>query len=147
MTADFQALLSRSSLAEPVRLVKLLIAGSRSLEPSVMEVSDAVDRLLDYGCGHGSLMPNEIVSGCARGVDRVGEFYAEACGLKLTRFPITPRDWKTYGRSAGPRRNMHMAKYADALLAFWDGVSRGTGDMIRQMRDRGKPALVVEVKR
>jgi hypothetical protein len=36
-----------------------------------------------------------------------------------------------------------MAAVADALVAFWDGQSRGTADMIRLMQTAGKPVRVV----
>ena len=39
-------------------------------------------------------------------------------------------DWNKYGKSAGPKRNLQMAEYADALIAFWDDKSRGTASMI-----------------
>lgn len=69
----------------------------------------------------------EIVSGAARGADSLGERYAEENGLSIHR---KPADWDTYGKSAGYRRNAEMAEYADALVAFWDGKSRGTKHMI-----------------
>jgi hypothetical protein len=37
-----------------------------------------------------------------------------------------------------------MAAYADALVAFWDGASPGTRDVVTRMRSLGKPTLVVE---
>lgn len=42
-----------------------------------------------------------------------------------------------YDARAGPRRNGKMAEYADALVAFWDGDSNGTEDMVDQARDAG----------
>lgn len=134
---DIKALIARSIPGE-VRLVKLVIAGSRSLEPSLDRIHDAVDALLED-----DIVPCEIVSGCARGVDRAGEQWAASVGLPIRRFAITQRDWQTYGRSAGPRRNAEMARYAGALLAFWDGRSNGTRDMIDVMRRRGKPVRVM----
>lgn len=58
-------------------------------------------------------------------------------------FKVFPADWKKYGRSAGPRRNRQMAEYADAAIVFWDGKSRGTQNMIQQMRELGKPVEVI----
>lgn len=83
-----------------------------------------------------------VVSGAARGVDRLGERYAAERGLHLTRFPA---QWDLYGRSAGMRRNTEMAAYADALIAVWDGVSRGTANMIALMEKFGKPYFVRRV--
>lgn len=83
----------------------------------------------------------QIVSGCASGADALGERYAQEKGYSLKRFPA---DWNSYGRSAGPKRNRQMAQYADALIAFWDGVSRGTKNMIDEATSAG---LLVRVKR
>jgi|Laugrespbdmm15dd_1035085.scaffolds.fasta_scaffold00442_14 hypothetical protein len=69
----------------------------------------------------------EIVSGCANGADKIGEKFAESFGLPISRFPA---NWSKYGKSAGPIRNLEMAKYADELIAFWDGKSSGTKNMI-----------------
>ncbi len=139
------ALIARSSLGSPVRLVKLCIAGSRHLpfNPTLDDIHDAIDRML----AEHDIIPSEIVSGCAKGVDRAGIEWANAVGLPVKPFAVTPRDWQRYGKSAGPRRNAEMAKYADALLAFHDGKSPGTADMIQQMRHRKKPVRVVKVGR
>ncbi|MBR2788851.1 MAG: DUF2493 domain-containing protein [Erysipelotrichaceae bacterium] len=73
----------------------------------------------------------EIISGHARGADSLGEKYAEEKGLKCIVFPA---DWKKYGRAAGPIRNRQMLDYAleeeAHLVAFWNGESRGTKNMI-----------------
>jgi len=69
----------------------------------------------------------EIVSGAARGADKLGERYALERGYPVKRFPA---DWGTYGKRAGYIRNEEMGEYADALIAFWDGRSRGTKHMI-----------------
>src|SRR5436190_907473 len=76
----------------------------------------------------------EVVSGCARGVDTLGEAWAEAHGVPVTRFPA---DWRRYGKGAGPVRNRQMARYADALVAVFNGTSAGTANMIAQARQRG----------
>ena len=69
----------------------------------------------------------EIVSGGAKGADKLGEKYAKEKNYKLKVFPA---DWNTHGKAAGYIRNEEMAKYADALIAFWDGESKGTKHMI-----------------
>ena len=70
---------------------------------------------------------DEIVSGTARGVDRLGEKWAKDNGVKLTRMPA---DWDEYGKRAGYLRNEEMAEYADAVILVWDGKSKGTGHML-----------------
>lgn len=68
-----------------------------------------------------------IVSGKARGADAMGERYAREYGYPVLPFPA---EWEKYGRKAGVLRNMEMAKNADALVAFWNGESKGTKSMI-----------------
>lgn len=68
-----------------------------------------------------------IVSGMAQGADRLGWEYGKEFDVPVTEFPA---DWKTHGKSAGYKRNVEMAQNADALIAFWDGASRGTKHMI-----------------
>lgn len=68
-----------------------------------------------------------VVCGMARGADSLGEIYAKNRGYDVHPFPA---EWNKYGKSAGYRRNEQMAQNADALVAFWDGKSRGTKHMI-----------------
>ena len=65
----------------------------------------------------------EIVSGGARGVDRQAADFAKTHGIKLTEF--LP-DYARFGKGAPLKRNVQIAEYADAVLAFWDGKSKGT---------------------
>lgn len=76
----------------------------------------------------------QIISGGARGADTLGERYAAERGFSLRRFPA---DWERYGKSAGVRRNKEMAQNADALIAYWDGFSRGTKNMIDEATEAG----------
>ena len=81
-----------------------------------------------------------IVSGHASGADTLGERYAQERGYETE---VYPADWKTNGRAAGPIRNAQMAAVADALIAFWDGKSRGTKNMIDTATKRGLQVAVV----
>lgn len=81
-----------------------------------------------------------IVSGHARGADTLGEKYAQDEGFALE---IYPAQWKKLGKQAGYRRNEQMAEVADALIAFWDGESKGTKHMIDIMNNKGLPTKVV----
>jgi len=68
-----------------------------------------------------------IISGGARGADKLGQEYALIKGYE---YIIMPAEWNKYGNSAGYRRNEEMAKRADACVVFWDGVSKGSKHMI-----------------
>lgn len=81
-----------------------------------------------------------IVSGHASGADALGERYAQERGYKLETYPA---DWQTHGKAAGPIRNEQMANISNALIAFWDGKSRGTKNMIETATKRGLQVAVV----
>jgi glycerophosphoryl diester phosphodiesterase len=70
----------------------------------------------------------------ASGADSHGAHWAHDNGIEVKEFHA---QWKRFGRSAGPRRNQHMADNADALIAVWDGQSHGTKNMIDIARSRG----------
>ena len=82
----------------------------------------------------------EIVTGGAKGVDTDAMRYAEEQGLKLTVFKP---HFERYRRGAPLMRNREMIAYADCVVAFWDGVSRGTKHGIEEARTSGKPLTVV----
>lgn len=81
-----------------------------------------------------AINPTCIVSGTARGVDRLGEQIAADHNLPVARYPAK---WDKYGPTAGFIRNGVMAANADALVAVWDGRSPGTKNMIAQARLQG----------
>ena len=75
-----------------------------------------------------------IISGGARGADSIGEQWATDHDIPLI---IMPARWDLYGKSAGYRRNVEMAKQATHLVACWNGHSRGTRHMLDIAKDRG----------
>lgn len=100
--------------------VKTIIAGSRD-GVTADDVANALmipDRDWDI---------TKVVSGTARGVDTFGEEWAARWNVPVIRMPA---NWDEHGKSAGYIRNMEMAAYADALVAIWDGKSKGTKHMI-----------------
>lgn len=110
--------------------MKLIIAGSRTFTDIgfMEEMLDAF--VLDV---------SEVVCGKARGADTLGEQWAILHGIPVKPFPA---DWDRYGKSAGFRRNLQMAEYANALAAFWDGKSRGTQHMVAAMKDLKRPVYI-----
>lgn len=85
----------------------------------------------------------EIVSGGARGADKLGERFAEDYGFDIKRFiPKWQNPDGSTDRGAGIKRNHEMGNYANALIAYWDGKSSGTRDMINYARKKG---LIVKV--
>jgi hypothetical protein len=98
--------------------MRVIIAGSRNVWDYTI-VETAMNNL--------SKLPTEVVSGTAKGVDKLGEKWAKLNAIPVKRFPAK---WNVYGKRAGYLRNAEMARYADGLVAIWDGKSRGTMHMI-----------------
>lgn len=117
---------------------RIIIPGSRGFTnfPLMERMLDRL--LLQYGDDI------EIVSGHAEGADKLGEEYAKKHNIKCAVFPA---QWEKHGRKAGPLRNTQMLEYAmkqePVVVAFWDGQSRGTLDMLGKAQRNGVPATVI----
>lgn len=81
----------------------------------------------------------EIVSGGAKGIDNCAKEYAIKNRLILTEF--LP-EYKRYGRNAPLKRNLQIIDYADLVLAFWDGQSKGTKFVIEHCKAQNKPVRI-----
>lgn len=84
----------------------------------------------------------EVVSGGAKGVDTCGEEWARENDIPWRVFPA---EWDRFGKGAGYIRNSEMADYADALIAIWDGKSRGTKNMIESAKRKGLKVYVYKI--
>lgn len=106
--------------------MKVAIIGSRKLN---------VENLQDY-LPEGT---DEIVSGGAKGIDTCARNFAIKNGLKLTE--LRP-EYNKYGRGAPLKRNETIVNYADMVLAFWDGESKGTKFVINYCEKVGKECKI-----
>ena len=113
--------------------MKVIIAGGRNFR-DYNQLRESCDNILV------NQKEVEIVSGTAAGADTLGERYAQEKGYEVKKFPA---QWDLYGKSAGYKRNQQMAEYADGLIAFWDGKSRGTKHMIDIANKMGLKVRVV----
>lgn len=85
-----------------------------------------------------------IISGkCKTGPDNSAFWYAKHNKINFEEFPA---DWDKYGKAAGPIRNKQMAEYGDALLLIWDGKSKGSANMKKEMLTLSKPIYEVILK-
>ena len=109
--------------------MKIAIIGSRNLQ--IRDLSPYV------------FEGDENVSGGASGIDTCAALYAKEKGLTLTVF--LP-EYKRYGRAAPIKRNYEIVDYADKIVAFWDGSSKGTLSVIRYAERIHKPCEVVLCK-
>lgn len=107
--------------------MKLAIIGSRGIIVEDIEwyLPDGVD---------------EIVSGGAKGADLCAKEYAKKNDIKYTEF--LP-DYNRYGRAAPIKRNDEIINYADEVIAFWDGASKGTQYTVKRAQKLGKKVTVI----
>ena len=98
--------------------MRIIVAGCRNVTDE-----KTVERILS---GYIAVKDVVITGGC-RGVDQIAHDWAHRMFAKNE---VHQADWETHGKAAGPMRNRQMAEDADLLVAFWDGMSRGTKNMI-----------------
>lgn len=126
--------------------IKIIVAGSRSFS-DISTLTNIIDHVLNLYVYKKGFAKNkiEIVCGMARGADLLGKRYAEVNGYDVKCFPA---NWDLYGKSAGYLRNKEMAEYAasekgyGALIAFWNGNSKGTKNMIDLAKEYGLKTFV-----
>ena len=129
--------------------LRVIIAGSREFNDFPKLMNSSIEILTEISKKRDDLDRIRIVSGTARGADKLGEQYAKIAGYELSKFPA---DWDGLGKRAGYVRNAEMAKFAveddsyGVLIAFWDGQSRGTKHMIDLAKKYGLEVHVVNYK-
>ena len=102
--------------------MKLIIAGSRSFTSYELLKFEVKKFIIEQ-----NNRPALIISGTARGADKLGERFATEYGIPIDRWPAK---WEELGIRAGLIRNEEMAQIATHCIVFWDGKSRGTKNMI-----------------
>ncbi len=109
--------------------MKIAIIGSRNI--SKLNLKDFLPNDID-----------EIVSGGAKGVDTIAKKFAQQNNIKITEF--LP-NYECFGQIAPLKRNIEIIEYADTVLAFWDGKSRGTKYVIDNCKKMNIPINVIIV--
>jgi len=89
---------------------------------------------------------SEIVSGGARGIDSLAKRYAKEHRLMLTEFLPDYGAEIDNPRAAPLLRNQKIVDYADYVIAFWDGQSKGTRYTIQYAHKKNKPIKLVLLK-
>jgi hypothetical protein len=110
--------------------VKTIIAGSRDINSMI---------LVERAIANSGFNITEVVCGGAKGVDSLGAKWGSDRGIPIMYFHP---EWDTHGKSAGYKRNVKMGAYADALIAVWNGVSKGTKHMIDIAKHNGLKVFV-----
>lgn len=114
---------------------RVVVAGSRSFD----DYKRLETELDSYLAGKTNVT---IISGTARGADRLGERYAAEHNMKLERYPA---EWDKYHKGAGPIRNHKMVLAADAVVVFWDNESSGSKNIIDYAREENVPYKIIRV--
>lgn len=126
--------------------LRIIVAGGRDFNDFPLLMNKCIGIIATVTKEDNTIDKIRIVSGSARGADKLGEQYAQIAHYDVSRFPAA---WDIYGKSAGYRRNADMAKFASEegnigiLIAFWDGKSRGTKHMIDLAKRYGLDVYVV----
>lgn len=117
--------------------MKVIVAGGRDFLDYNKAKHDILEAINDGFIS----WDDELVCGKARGADMIGwQVWNQVIKNKIHDFPA---DWDKHGRAAGPIRNSEMGQFADKLIAFWDGESKGTKHMIDYMAKLDKPVRVI----
>lgn len=119
--------------------MRLIIAGSRDFSDYTLLEREVLRFLKRHRKDKEKV---EIVSGQARGADRLGERFADRFGLEKI---LMPADWDKHGKKAGFLRNEEMGKVATHSIVFWDGVSNGSVHMIGVAKRNGLTHETVKV--
>ena len=85
-------------------------------------------------------VPDNIVSGGAKGADTLATQFATEMGIPLLVFKP---DYQKYGRGATLIRNTQIIKNAEVVFAFWDGESKGTKDSITKAKKLQKELYII----
>ena len=133
---------------------KVIIAGSRSFNDYSL-LRTELDKLFNE--------PFIIVSGGAKGADSLGEQYAQEKGYEIERYlakwndlsvpncRIKYNSYGAYNAMAGHNRNQEMLNAilnnldGGCVVAFWDGQSKGTENMINISKKAGISIKIVKI--
>lgn len=117
--------------------MRTIIAGGRDVPASIAEglVKASIE-----ASGWANQI-TQVIHGDALGIDRAAGRVCEG----TYRVRAVPADW-SLGKAAGPIRNRKMAEMADALIAIWDGKSRGTKNMIETAERRGLKVFIHRIE-
>ena len=117
--------------------MRLAVIGGRDFKNYELLLK-CLTRWGSYPLGFGVI--DEVVSGGAKGADSLAAKAAKELDIDVTE--IIP-DWDRFGKSAGFIRNTEIINSADAVLAFWDGTSRGTKDSIDKAIEIGLEVFII----
>ncbi|MBK1973014.1 DUF2493 domain-containing protein [Campylobacter sp. TTU-622] len=120
--------------------MKLLVCGGRDYK-DIERFNKEMDNIF-------SLYQNQIdtiIEGGASGADNMAKNYALKNKINLIEVKA---NWQHFGKAAGPIRNKKMLSMLDnndCVLAFWNGISKGTKNMIKIAKDKNITVIVISI--
>ena len=125
--------------------MNIAIIGSREISlESVKQIKEYIKKLPSdttiitgawYDCGMGSAK-------ATWGADRAALEGAIDAGLRIL---MTVANGLVYQEKAGLIRNHDTVKYADKVVAFWNGKSTGTMHTVKLAKKAGKEVEIINV--
>lgn len=85
----------------------------------------------------------ELVSGGAKGIDSCVKEFSKAHNIRFTEFLPAYNKYRKY---APIKLNLEIINYADYVIAFWDGKSKGTKFVIDNCKALNKPIKIIVIK-
>lgn len=124
-------------MSSQTKKVRIVVCGTRAYDDET-HVFKALDQLTRKW----NKEDIAIVTGGAEGPDKIAEQWSFK---RMVTRVIFHADWQKYGKQAGMIRNSEMAKYGTHCVAFWDGESVGTRDMIRKAKKQGLKVKIIDI--
>ena len=121
--------------------MQLAIIGSRNFT-NYAQLRDVINQYFvsHQDAGYPKFTFDTIISGGAKGADDMGAKFAKINNIGLREY--IP-DWDKHGKSAGFIRNRNIINDSDFILAFWDGISKGTANSLSLAKKQKKPTLII----
>ncbi len=117
-------------------MIKLAIVGGRDYTNYEHFKTIVNDFVTEIG------VPNEIISGGAKGVDTMASMWAKEHNIPIIE--LKP-DWNKFGKRAGILRNTDIIDASTHVLALPTSKSIGTHDSINKAKNLNKILKVVNV--
>lgn len=147
------SVISQEELEELDPIEDIIVAGGRDFNNY-----DLLADVIEYCVSMGFISDDAtLICGEAKGADTQAKMFWEDAGLSIASYPakwddisglnepvqigVHP-DGKKYNKLAGTNRNGRMSAVGKGLIAFWDGKSSGTRDMIERMLRADLPVYI-----
>lgn len=119
--------------------MKLAIVGGRTFHDYEKFKIIVKEYVAEYG------LPETIISGGAKGVDKMAEWYAKEHHIPLI---VLKPNWYPegkYNHRAGLDRNTDIIDAATHVLALPTNISKGTHDSISKAQEKNKMIKVINI--